>query len=414
MPVTARERRLGLAAAALVTVTPIISHSFGRSTYGLLLPAIEDTLHLDHAQTGLGGTTIFAAYLLGVITVAALSRRCEPITIMRGAVVVAAAGLLWMSTVHGLGALLVGLLLCGGAGAGIWITAPAILTAAVSPDRRGLVIGFLTASTGLGTFLVGMATNAARHHAGDDLLWRPVWVVEAGVCVVFLLGLITFVRPPRTARHAGAGFSLEQLRRVPHWPRVTLVYALFGLVGAGFAPFLVRALQSDAGFGKAAATSAFATMSLLAIPGAPLIGLSSDRFGRKPAMLVVLFVAATATAVVALAPGRATLIGVFAYGAVWASFPPLVATYVRDHTEARAFNEAFSTMTIFYSLAALCSPLATGWLAERTGHFRTPYLALAALCGTGAVLLIGLPTVDAAVDAPAREVPADPAAAPAR
>ncbi|MCC6438767.1 MAG: MFS transporter [Acidimicrobiales bacterium] len=405
---------LGVAGAILVALTPIVSHSFGRSTYGLLLPAMEDTLRLDHTQTGVGGTAIYTAYLVGVLVVASLARRCEPIAIMRGAVLVAAAGLLWMSTVHGLGAMVVGLFLCGGAGAGIWTTAPAILTGTVSAARRGLVIGSLTASVGLGTFVVGMGTSAARRSAGDELLWRPVWVVEAAVCVALLAGLVLFTRPPRTDRPVGGRFSLEQLRRVAHWPRITASYALFAAVGAGFTPFLVRALQNDAGLTKGGATVAFSTMSLLAIPGAPLLGLASDRWGRKPVMTVVLATAAVGTTVVAVGRGPVAVVGVFCFGAVWSSYPTLVATYVRDHTEARAFNEAFSTMTIFYSVAALGAPFTTGWLADRTGHFRTPFLLLAALCALGAALIARLPaTVPGATAAGVTaEPPQPPAPAP--
>lgn len=376
---------------ALVAITPVVSHSFGRSTYGLLLPAIEDTLALSHSQTGLGGTVIYGAYLLGVIVVAALSRRFEPITIMRGGVAVVAVGLVWMATVHSLAGLMVGLFLTGGAGAGIWITGPGILTASVAAHKRGAVIGLLTASVGLGTFIVGIGTTTARRAADDDLLWRPVWLVEAFVTVAILVGLVALARPARTERVGAGGFSLDRLRSVPSWKRVTAAYALFAAVGAGFSPFIVRALQNDAGLSKSGATSAFSAMSLLAIPGAPALGLLSDRLGRKPVMVVVLFTAALGTAIVAVGRGPLAVVGMFCFGSVWSSYPTLVATYVRDHTEARGFSEAFSTMTIFYGLAALCAPFLTGWAADVTGHFRTPFLGLAGLCLAGALLMARLP-----------------------
>jgi len=387
----ARPGWLLLIGTALVTITPVVSHAFGRSTYGLLLPAMEDTLGLSHAQTGLGGTAIYGAYLLGVIVVALLSPRFEPITILRGGVAVVGLGLVWMSTVHTLPALMLGLFLTGGAGAGIWITGPGIVSASVEPRRRGVVIGLLTASVGLGTFVVGMGTNAARHAAGDDLLWRPVWVVEALATAVILAGLVALARPARTERVGRGRFSLELLRSVPNWRRVTAAYALFAAVGAGFSPFLVRALQNDAGLSRGAAASTFAAMSLLSIPGAPLLGLASDRLGRKPVMVAVLAVAASGTAVVALGRGSVAVAGTFLFGAVWSSYPTLTATYVRDHTEARAFSGAFSTMTIFYGAAALSAPFTTGWAADLTGHFRTPFLGLSVICLVGAVLMAGLP-----------------------
>ena len=385
-----------LAGTVLVMLTPIVSHTFGRSTYGLLLPAIEDTLLLNHSQTGLGGSVIFAAYMVGVIAVAALSRRCEPINILRGGVFIVAVGLVWMSAVQNLPALMFGLFLTGGAGAGIWITAPAILTSTVRPERRGAVIGLLTASVGLGTFVVGMGTNVARDVTGDELLWRPVWLAEA-VAATAASWPACCCSPVRAApQRVDAGrFSLDRLRGVPHWRRITVAYALFGVTGAGFAPFLVRALETDAGLSKAGASSTFATMSLLAIPGAPALGFLSDRWGRQPVMTFVLLFASLGTAVVAVGRGPVAVVGVFCFGTVWSSYPTLVATYVRDHTEARGFNEAFSTMTIFYAALALCAPFLVGWLADSTGHFRAPFLILTALCAYGGLLMWRLPAVDA-------------------
>ncbi len=387
-----RSRRVMLVGTALVTVTPIVSHTFGRSTYGLLLPAMEDTMGLNHAQTGLGGTVIYAAYLLGVIAVALLSRRFEPITILRGGVAIAGLGLVWMATVHSLPALMFGLLLTGGAGAGIWITSPGMVSASVAPQRRGVMIGLLTASVGFGTFVLGIGTTAARQSTGNELLWRPVWMFEAVVTAFILLGLVLVARPPRTEVVSARGFSLDRLRSVPNWKRVTAAYALFAAVGAGISPFLVRALQSDAGLSKAGAASVFAAMSLLAIPGAPLLGALSDRVGRKPVMVFVLGAAGTGTAVVALGHGVVAVLGTFLFGSVWSSYPTLVATYVRDHTEARGFSEALATMTIFYGAAALSAPFLTGWLADLTGHFRAPFVGLSALCLCGAALMAGLPT----------------------
>jgi MFS family permease len=419
-PVHLSRRRL-VVGGALVSVTPVVSHAFGRSTFGLLLPAIEETLGLTHAQSGLGGTVIFAAYLVGVIVVASLATRVDPVTIMRGGIAIAAAGLLWLSTVNSLEGLLLGLFLTGGAGAGIWITAPGILTASVGPRRRGLVIGLLTASTGLGTFLTGVGTARVRARLDDDLLWRPVFLVEAVATVALLVALVVVVgragRPGSgsasssgTGSGSGSGevgssgvrrrratlFDLDRLRTVPSWGRVTGAYALFGAVGAGFAPFLVRALQDDAGLSSARASAVFAAMGLVAIPGAPLMGMLSDRYGRKPLLVGVLAGAGVGTTTVALGAGLTAALGVFCFGAVWSSFPTLVATYVRDHTGAEGLTEAFSTMTIFYSMAALTAPFLVGWLADRTGHFRSPFLALSALCVAGTVLLLSVPAAGTA------------------
>jgi len=110
----------------LICCTTIVSHSFGRSTFGLLLPAIEDDLGLSHSQGGLPGTGIYVAYIVGVLAVAVSASHVEPITIMKFGLATAAIGLLMASTASGLAMLTIGVALAGGAGAGIWLTAPVL------------------------------------------------------------------------------------------------------------------------------------------------------------------------------------------------------------------------------------------------------------------------------------------------
>jgi MFS family permease len=377
-------------AAVLVVLTTIVSHAFGRSTYGLLLPAIEEGLGLSHSQTGLGGTVIFAAYFLGVVAVTVAAPRVEPVTIMRCGLAVAAVGLVVLSTAQGMVGLIIGLALAGGAGAGIWITAPTIATTGVAPERRGLVIGLLSASIGFGTFCVGMGTNALRAATGDEGAWRPIWVAEAVFTVALLIGIVAIVRPARTARSTG-GFSLAQLAEVPAWKRVTGASAAFGAVGAGFAPFLVAALEEDIGLSRSTASTLFAVMGLTGIVGAPLLGALSDRLGRRPVLLGVAVVIALGALAVALMRGPAITIPILVFGGTWSSFPILVATYVRDHADARAFGRAYGTMTIFYSVAAFVSPIVVGTLADRTGSFRVSYLVLAGVATISILLVAVLP-----------------------
>ena len=171
---------------ATICLTTIVSHSIGRSIYSLLLPAIEDDLGLTHAQAGVPSSGIFVVYVVGVLAVVFASPRVEPITIMRVSFVFSALGLLLAATARSLAALTIGVSMAGGAGAGIWMTAPVLATAYVSERRRGLVIGALTSTIGLANVTLGFGTSALRRVADDDGLWRPIWWIALGFTAVLL------------------------------------------------------------------------------------------------------------------------------------------------------------------------------------------------------------------------------------
>ena len=374
----------------LVCCTTMVSHSFGRSTFGLLLPAIEDDLGLSHAQAGLPSTGIYLAYVVGVVLVAVASPRVEPITIMRVGLGTAAIGLLLASSAQDLATLTIGVAVAGGAGAGIWLTAPVLATAHVSPRHRGVVIGLLSSTIGVSNIFLGFGVTGLRQAFDDDLLWRPIFTIEGILTLGLLAALVVFARFDRTKKVDG-GFSFVLLRKVPAWGRITLAYACFGAMSAGFGSFMLVALEEQGNMSRSATTVVFSIMGVAGVVGAPLAGGLSDRLGRQRLMLVSLGVLITANLCVAFGASLVVAGGAVLFGAAAGSFPALVATYVRDHVTDRTFSRVMATMTILFSLLAAATPAFIGALADMTGDFRLPYLVLAALATTAFVLVQSLP-----------------------
>lgn len=382
-----------LVVTGLVCFTATVSHSFGRSVYGLLVPAIEDDLGITHAEAAIPATAIYAAYVAGVVLVAAVGARFEPITIMRAGLAVAAAGLVVSGTATSVATLTLGVALTGMAGAGIWLTAPALATAFVPAHRRGLVIGLLLSTIGISNIALGFVTNALRDRAGDETLWRPVVQIEMVVTVALLVGLVVLARYPPTSRIDG-GFSLDQLRLVPGWLKLTLAYALFGGMTAAFASFVLAALEEQGGFSRNGATLVFTAMGIGGVVLAPTTGALSDRFGRLSMLTLSLLVLLVSNLLIALGPKPFVAIGAVLYGSAAGATPALVATYVRDHVEDRTFSRVLATMTLLFSIMAAVTPAVIGGVADATGSFTVPYLLMAAMTAVSVVAVLALRGTD--------------------
>lgn len=391
---TVRRPLLGIGVAAVVVpLTTIVSHTFARSTYPLLLPAIKDDVLGSNTVAGFGGTVTYLAYLLGVVIVTALAGRQEPMTLMKGGIALAIVGLVVLGFAGGAAAVFVGLFLSNAGAAGIWITAPGLATAEVPPERRGLVIGFLTASIGLGTSMLALGTLLARSASGDDELWRPIYLFEAAVAAVILLAVASLVRS-RATTATGVGISFTSLRRLAHWRRITAAYVIFGAIAAGYLSFLAETLETDAGLSRGAVTNLYLGMGLVSVVAAPFVGWLSDRFGRAVIKIGVMGGLALGSAIIALGPTWLVALAVLALGGLWSSYPSLTATYVRDHLDAREFGSAYGTMTIFYGVTAMIAPAGVGILADRFDGFAIAYLSVAALAVIGVAILATVPGVD--------------------
>lgn len=370
-------------------MTTIVSHSIGRSVYSLLLPAITDEFSLSNSQAGWPSSGTFVLYVVGVLTVVVVSPRVEPITIMRASLALSAVGLVIAATAPGIALLTAGVSLAGGAGAGIWMTAPVLATEYVSEHRRGVVIGALTSTIGLANIMFGIGTSTWRRTSGDEDLWRPIWWVALGVTTTLLVALVAIGRFAKTDRLGSRTLDLSIITRIRHWKQVTLAYALFGGMSAGFSTFIFKALQEHGGFDKSVSPVLFSLMGIVGMIAAPLAGALSDRIGRLKVMRGALLVLVIANLLGALG-GGAVLAGALIYSAGASSFPALIAAHVRDTLDSRSFSQALAIMTILFSVMAAILPTLVGVISDATSSFGWPYLLVATLPATAFVLLTSI------------------------
>lgn len=355
----------------------MVSHSIGRSVYGLLLKEIKNELGLSNARAGWPSSGIFLLYVVGVLVVVVASPRVEPITIMRTALLISVVGLVITATAQGFVALTIGVALVGGAGAGIWMTAPVLATEYVSERRRGVVIGALTSTMGLANIAFGIGTGVWRRAAGDDQLWRPIWWVALGFTAALLTALVVVARFSATERVRTALFDFSIITRVPRWKHVTAAYALFGGMSAGFGTFIVVALSEHGDVAKTTAPLIFSAMGVSGMLASPIAGALSDRWGRLTVLRSALVLLVVANLLVALGGPAPTIGGAILYAAGASTFPALIAAYVRDSLDSRAFSQALAIMTIMFSVMAAIMAAVAGTLGDSS--FRWSYLMLAAL-----------------------------------
>jgi DHA1 family tetracycline resistance protein-like MFS transporter len=178
----------------------------------------------------------------------------------------------------------------------------------------------------------------------------------------------------------------------------------FGLIFP-ILPNLIRSFFGaiDAGSTAAAAEWQFVfgvTWGAMQFVASPVLGVLSDRFGRRPVLLISIFGLAADFLVMTFAPGIGwLLVGRVLSGLTAASFATASA-YVADISAPEQRAKNFGWLSAGGSLGFLVGPAAAGFLATHAVHLgsfaldplRTPFLVAAGLCAANWVYgLVALP-----------------------
>ena len=377
----------------LVTLAGVVSHTFGRGTMPLLLPAIAEDLGLSATTAGATGSVNMAAYLCGVVAVTYLASRVAPAFLLKFGLWIVLAGLLSLGTAQNTWQIMVGTALAGLGGAGIWLTMPVIATAGVPPTQRGMVMGSLTATMGVASIVVPFATSGLRRVVDDGGAWREIWLLETVAASAILAVLYLVLRHDISPR-LPLGAGIRAITRLQGWKTAVFFYMAFAFVAASWFQFFGLSLENDHNMSREFTTHMWALMGIGGVLGALTFGRLSDRLGRPRTMCMVTALGATTCLLVLVGEMWAAALAAAIYGTSAMAVPSLTATFVRDQVDEHDFTAVFGAMTIFYGPASVLGPITGGVLADITGSYRVTYVLLAVTFAFASLAAWFLPRIE--------------------
>ncbi len=363
--------------AVAVVFGCVVGQSFGRFSFGLLLPAVKKDLHISYGLAGWLGTMNLGAYALGTAITSIASIRVQAHRIMQIGIGLATIGLTLLAFSPNTALLLVGMTFCGLGGAASWVPAPGIAASQFPPEKRGFAMGLCSAGIGIGIVAATVLTNGVRSILSNSDAWRQVWGVQAALGVFASIYALRILEPVPV--RPGAPPNLSVLRQVPKWWAPTAAYTCFGLGYVLFAVFVVAALVQDAGFSASHATRVFAFYGIGSSIGALSIGKLSDRIGRRTTMIGCFVAAALPCYAIVLGSEPWVSAGCMLFGVSMSGAVVSIAAMVGDHTRPQDFSAAFGVVTLCFGIAQTVGPRLGGWMADRNGNFNAVFV-LSAIC----------------------------------
>ena len=139
----------------------------------------------------------------------------------------------------------------------------------------------------------------------------------------------------------------------------------------------------------------FSAYSVGAFFGEPFWGRLSDRWGRRPVLILTVCGNCACYLALAFAPGIGIAFLVRFLGGLAAGNNSVVQSYLADVTQESERSHRMAWVSATYNVGFIIGPAMGGWLANPaagTAGFRVPLFvaaALSALCVAGLVLLVG-------------------------
>jgi len=383
------------------TLCLFASLGLGRFSLGVLLPSMGRDLQLSYVQMGLIGTLNFVGYLIAVLVCGRLTRRFGARGLIGAALALIGVSMLLIGWTRNL-TLILALYLLTGIGSGLSnVPMVSLISCWFASNKRGRATGFVAIGSGFAIILSGKLIPYLNTVYEQG--WRVSWLV-LGVLVLCVAVICSLVL--RNSPEECGLLPVGMTRRGPDKgrdpfvdpPRIrsalilhcAAIYFLFGFTYVIYATFIVTTLVQEKGFTETVAGNFWSWVGLLSLFSGPVFGIFSDRFGRRPGLMLVFAIQAVAYLLIALdLPQIFLYLSIGCYGLVVWSVPAIMAALIGDYAGPERVATLFGFVTFIFGLGQISGPFLAGVLAEMSGSFAGSFL-LAATLAVMAVFLSAL------------------------
>lgn len=280
-----------------------------------------------------------------------------------------------------------------GAGSALYLTGGFLLIADLSlPDERGRTTSLFQGSSLLGLTVSPAFGGILANHFG---LRAPFYV---HAFIAFLVGLLIWRQFPKILNNYNPKLN-QQARE--HFSRSSLNLGLFSdtnfllIALVGFIIFVSRSGSRDTllplvgekviGLDIAKIGFIFTVVAALNLVTIPLAGVLSDKFGRKPLILLGLFLNGLGLGLVGIAISYSCyLFGVILMGAGKGFSETSSIVYVTDISQTDQYGATYGLFLTLRDLGLFFGPISLGWIADVT------YLQLPLILNSVVMILIAL------------------------
>ena len=357
--------------------------------YGVLLPDIQQAFSWESSTAVLPQSVLLFVYAVGMGIGGVLLDRTNPTRVAIAGGATFGLGLLLASYTKSLLLLVLSYGALGGIGFGFAYVAAVTAAMRAFPTRRGLAAGLVVGAFGLGSAVWAPIAQRLLPTLG----WQGLFLAFGIITIIALPLLGLGIRAPHGHLATGdvadtAGVSLGAAVRTPVFWTVFAAYLLVTSAGLLW-------LNHYKNFGLSQGIPAEQAAFLVVITaigsgtGRIVMGGLSDRFGRFRSLVgaTILAVAMFGLLMVGLPH-----LGIFIVAAfIGLAFGTWLALYGPTSTDLfgmKAAGAIYGALYLSYGIGGLIGPTLGGYLADRSGSYRSAFLVAMVCCVLAIVLYV--------------------------
>ena len=344
----------------------ITTTGFARMAYGIILPFMQEGLHLSTAQSGMLGTILFLGYLLTVGTSGIFTIRFGAKSVLligSWFVVISLMGLAFVSSFW----IVAFCMLCAGAGSALVYTPLMSITVGWFPDKRGTVMGLLLSGAGIGMLFSGIIVPYVVR-TFPEYSWRGAWFLFGVITCIIVFAASVVLKNPEVTEDEQKMSNKSFLWKTKELYIIAWMYFIVGVVY--LIPNLYQtSFMIDSGISASISGTVYAIAGIFSIVGASVWGFISDRIGIKKSLCSALLLAIIGD----MAPiifGNITgfIVSAIIWGSSLGGILLLIQVAASKQVSPKYVPMAISFISVFYAVGQMIGPGIAGWVIGRSGY----------------------------------------------
>ncbi|MHA4412220.1 MFS transporter [Bacillus cereus] len=344
----------------------ITTTGFARMAYGIILPFMQEGLHLSTAQSGMLGTILFLGYLLTVGTSGIFTIRFGAKSVLligSWFVVISLMGLAFVSSYW----IVAFCMLCAGAGSALVYTPLMSITVGWFPDKRGTVMGLLLSGAGIGMLFSGIIVPYVVR-TFPEYSWRGAWFLFGVITCIIVFAASVVLKNPEVTEDEQKMSNKSFLWKTKELYIIAWMYFIVGVVY--LIPNLYQtSFMIDSGISASISGTVYAIAGIFSIVGASVWGFISDRIGIKKSLCSALLLAIIGD----MAPiifGNITgfIVSAIIWGSSLGGILLLIQVAASKQVSPKYVSMAISFISVFYAVGQMIGPGIAGWVIGRSGY----------------------------------------------